>query len=74
VKKGLPKSLQTPEAEAWRLAAAKAEMSTLYAESGGDTTRCEICDAPLDNSEPWKRGLDGAGAHIECLRPYLESA
>lgn len=43
-------------------------MSEWYAESGGDTSVCEICEAPLDDAEPWKRGLDGAGAHLSCLR------
>lgn len=42
----------------------------LYAASGGDVTRCEICDGPLDESEPWQRGLDGAGAHFLCIRRF----
>lgn len=44
-----------------------ADLSHLYEESGGDPTRCEICDDPLDDTRPWKRGLDGAGAHVDCL-------
>ena len=36
--------------------------------AGMDVTRCEICDDPLDDNRDWKRGLDGAGAHLDCLR------
>ena len=36
----------------------------------GDVTRCELCDELLDDSEAWRRGLDGAGAHDRCLRAY----
>lgn len=37
---------------------------------GIDTEKCEICEGPLDDYTPWKRGLDGAGAHLVCLRRY----
>lgn len=40
---------------------------TLAAESGIDTTRCEICGGPLDAEHPWRRGMDGAAAHEACL-------
>ena len=42
-------------------------MSSLYEQSGGDTSVCEFCEKPLDVKKPWKRGLDGAGAHIACI-------
>jgi hypothetical protein len=29
--------------------------------------RCHICEKLLDDSAPWQRGLDGGGAHLECL-------
>ena len=44
--------------------------SSLYVESGGDPSRCEFCDELLDDSQSWKRGLDGAGAHLSCLRAH----
>jgi hypothetical protein len=46
------------------------QMGSLYAESGGDVNACEFCEGPLDDSEPWKRGLDGAGAHLACIPRY----
>ena len=46
------------------------QMGSLYADSGGDTTVCEICEQPLGDEEPWKRGLDGAGAHVSCLKAF----
>lgn len=42
-------------------------VANLYEQSGGDTTRCEFCGDPLDDSRPWRRGLDGAGAHDDCI-------
>lgn len=41
--------------------------------SGMDITVCEFCEEPLEEDDskderPWRRGLDGAGAHDECLR------
>lgn len=39
----------------------------LAAESGIDVTRCEFCSGPLDADHPWRRGMDGACAHEECL-------
>lgn len=43
-------------------------MRHLAALSGMDVTKCELCDHPLeDEGEPYKRGLDGAGAHLGCL-------
>jgi hypothetical protein len=44
-----------------------ATIGSLYEESGGDVTRCEFCDEPLDDTRAWKRGLDGAGAHLDCI-------
>ncbi len=41
------------------------------AESAGiDTTVCELCEEPLDDKWPWKRGLDGCGAHLDCLEVF----
>lgn len=40
----------------------------LFAATGGDVNVCEFCKQPLDDSKPWKRGMDGAGAHEECIR------
>ena len=42
-------------------------MVTLAEQAGIDTSVCEICEEPLDDSEPWKRGFDGCGAHLSCL-------
>lgn len=39
----------------------------LYAASGGDVDVCEFCQQPLDDERPWRRGLDGAGAHEDCI-------
>lgn len=44
------------------------EMSTMAERAGIDTSICEICEEPLDDSEPWRRGMDGCGAHDACLR------
>lgn len=44
---------------------------TLFADSGGDITRCELCEEPLDETREWKRGLDGAGAHLDCLASFV---
>ena len=45
----------------------------LYEDSGGDPAACEFCEKPLDDSEPWQRGLDGAGAHVNCLQVVLNT-
>lgn len=37
----------------------------LAEEAGLDVTKCEFCDGDL--MRPWKRGLDGAAAHLDCL-------
>ena len=42
-------------------------LSSYAAAAGIDTTRCEFCGDPLDGSAPWRRGLDGCGAHKSCL-------
>lgn len=47
-------------------------MSSWYEASGGDTSVCEICGGPLDESETWMRGLDGAGAHTDCVQAWLQ--
>lgn len=52
----------------------KRQMSSLYEQSGGDPTQCQFCDEPPDDTQPWQRGLDGAGAHLACLRPWLDDA
>lgn len=60
---------QTQETSAKALvSSAVASMGSLYADSGGDVNCCELCDEPLDTTEPWIRGMDGAGAHKSCLR------
>lgn len=41
--------------------------------TGLDVSVCEFCEGPLTDEEPWRRGIDGCGAHERCLRPYLES-
>ncbi len=41
---------------------------SLAEEAGIDTSSCEICDEPLDGKREWKRGMDGCGAHLSCLR------
>lgn len=43
------------------------ETSELWEASGGDPDKCELCGEPLDDTRPWQRGLDGAGAHCDCL-------
>lgn len=60
-------------------------LSELYADSGGDPSVCEFCEQPLDpsqevtrtgarlpldDSQEWIRGRDGAGAHLDCLNAY----
>jgi len=39
----------------------------LAEEAGLDTSVCEFCSKALDDKKPWVRGLDGMGAHEECL-------
>lgn len=41
---------------------------SLAEQAGIDITVCECCGDPLDDERPWRRGLDGCGAHDECLR------
>ena len=41
-------------------------MAGMAAEAGMDVTLCELCEEPLKDA-PYKRGLDGAGAHLGCL-------
>lgn len=53
--------------------AALSAMSERYVESGGDPDLCEFCSEPLDDSRSWQTGLDGAGAHADCLAIYLDS-
>jgi hypothetical protein len=45
---------------------------SLYEQSGGDPTRCEFCNRKLTNKKPWRRGLDGAGAHEACIADDYE--
>lgn len=47
-----------------------AAAGSLYADSGGNVSRCELCDEPLTDAEAWMRGMDGAGAHHSCLRAF----
>ena len=28
---------------------------------------CEICGMPLDDEKAWQLGIDGEGAHFDCL-------
>lgn len=49
-----------------------ATVGSLYAESGGDLTRCEFCDERLDDTKPWMRGIDGAGAHLACIDEWFQ--
>lgn len=35
---------------------------------GIDVNSCELCEQPLGDAKDWKRGLDGAAAHLVCLR------
>ncbi len=44
------------------------KMEELAGLSGIDTSVCEMCEEPLDGKREWKRGMDGAGAHLSCLR------
>ena len=46
-------------------------LGSLAADAGIDTSVCEFCSGPLDDSEPWRRGLDGCGAHERCLKRWL---
>lgn len=46
-------------------------VSNLAEDAGIDTTVCEFCSQPLDDSEPWRRGMDGCGAHERCLKAWL---
>lgn len=48
-----------------------ADIGSLAEQSGMDVSRCEFCDELLDDSQSWKRGLDGAGAHLDCIDGYL---
>jgi hypothetical protein len=52
------------------LAGVEERDKSLAEEAGIDTTRCEFCGEPLDDSRPWRRGLDGCGAHESCLKAY----
>ena len=38
-----------------------------------DSTHCELCGEPLDDSQPWQIGLDGEGAHTACLGDFLDN-
>lgn len=31
---------------------------------------CELCGKPLGDGRPWMLGLDGTGAHHECLETF----
>lgn len=44
---------------------------SIASDAGIDTTVCELCEEPLDGDREWERGLDGAGAHTECLNRFL---
>ena len=46
-------------------------MTTLAEQAGIDTTICEICEVALDDSRPWRRGLDGCGIHEDCLSAFV---
>lgn len=43
-------------------------LGSLAEQAGIDTTVCELCEKPLNDEEPWREGLDGCGAHDECLK------
>lgn len=47
------------------------DMAGLAGAAGIDTDVCEFCEQPLDDSKPWRRGLDGCGAHEDCIRRFL---
>lgn len=47
------------------------ELASLAEEAGIDTSVCEFCEEPLDDDREWKRGLDGCGAHLDCLEGWL---
>ena len=47
------------------------ELDTLAEQAGIDTTVCEFCYKPLDGTKPWRRGLDGCGAHEKCIKRFL---
>lgn len=42
----------------------------LASDAGMDTKNCEFCLKALDGKKPWKRGLDGMGAHIACIKKF----
>ena len=45
---------------------------SLAEEAGLDINVCEFCEEPLDDTQPWRRGLDGCGAHETCLKRALK--
>lgn len=47
------------------------ELGSLAENAGIDTTVCEFCDEPLDDTREWRRGRDGCGAHVECIARWL---
>ena len=47
-------------------------MKALAEQAGIDTTTCEICEEPLDDSRPWRRGVDGCGIHEDCLSAFMD--
>ncbi len=47
------------------------DLEDLAERAGIDTSICEFCEEPLDGKKPWRRGLDGCGAHEKCLEDYL---
>ena len=40
---------------------------SLASDAGLDTTVCEVCEEPLNDTQAWTRGMDGCGAHLSCL-------
>jgi len=46
---------------------AERAVGSMADEAGIDTTLCEFCEEPCDDSRPWCRGLDGCVAHEDCL-------
>ena len=46
----------------------KPARKTMAEQMGIDTSVCEICEEPLGDDEEWKEGMDGARAHVSCLR------
>lgn len=57
----------TPEQ---RDAAERFGVAGLAQANGIDISRCEFCHEPL--TRPYRRGLDGAAAHEDCLFAYVE--